>query len=77
VTRGELAAFLVRAIGYAVTDGGDQFVDDNGSPFENAINRLGSAGLTKGCNPPANDRYCPNDYVTRGQLAAFLRRALG
>jgi len=29
-----------------------------------------------GCNPPTNDRFCPNDYVTRGQMAAFLARGL-
>ena len=35
------------------------------------------AGITQGCNPPTNDLYCPNDRVTRGQMAAFLVRALG
>jgi hypothetical protein len=77
VTRGELAAFLVRALGYTETGAGDLFVDDNDSTFENAINKLGSAGLTAGCNPPDDDRYCPDDFVTRGQLAAFMRRAFG
>jgi hypothetical protein len=24
-----------------------------------------------------NDRYCPDDFVTRGQMAAFLHRAFG
>lgn len=23
-----------------------------------------------------NDKFCPNDFVTRGQVAAFLKRAL-
>ena len=36
---------------------------------------LADAGITKGCNPPANDRFCPDDRVTRGQMAAFLNRA--
>ena len=27
-----------------------------------------------GCNPPANTRYCPGDNVTRGQMAAFMKR---
>jgi hypothetical protein len=52
------------------------FVDDDGSVFELAIDRLGTAGVTLGCNPPANDRFCPGDRVTRGQMAAFLARAL-
>ncbi|GEM_PF-1308023 len=76
VTRGQMAAFLVRAFGYSAI-GGDFFVDDEGHVFENAINRLRTAGVTQGCNPPVNDRYCPDDYVTRGQMAAFLKRALG
>ncbi len=76
VTRGQMAAFLVRAMGYADTGGGDSFVDDDGSVFENDIAKLAAAGVTKGCNPPANDRYCPDDPVTRAQMATFLTRAL-
>jgi hypothetical protein len=76
VTRGAMAAFLVRALGYTDDGGGNLFVDDDGSVFENDIDRLGTAGVTKGCNPPANDRFCPNAYVTRGAMAAFLHRAL-
>ncbi|MDH5294435.1 MAG: hypothetical protein OEW91_12190, partial [Acidimicrobiia bacterium] len=29
-----------------------------------------------GCNPPTNDLFCPDDFVTREQMAAFLHRAL-
>ena len=76
VTRGQMAAFMVRALGYTDDGGGDLFVDDDGNTFENDIDKLGTAGVTKGCNPPTNDEYCPNDFVTRGQMAAFLRRAL-
>ncbi len=53
------------------------FWDDDGSVFENAIERLAASGITQGCNPPTNDRFCPDDSVTRGQMAAFLKRALG
>jgi hypothetical protein len=77
VTRAQMAAFLVRALGYSDDGGGDLFVDDDGSLFESAIDKLATAGVTKGCNPPDNDRFCPNDPVTRGQMAAFLHRALG
>jgi len=76
VTRGQMAAFLVRAFGYTDDGGGDLFVDDDGSVFELAIDRLGTAGVTQGCNPPVNDRYCPEEVVTRGQMAAFLKRGL-
>jgi hypothetical protein len=77
VSRGQMAAFLVRAKGYSNNGGGNLFVDDNEVVYENDIDRLGTAGVTKGCNPPANNRFCPNDSVTRGQMAAFLRRAFG
>jgi hypothetical protein len=77
VTRGQMAAFLVRALGYIDDGGGDLFTDDDDSIFESDIDKLGTAGVTKGCNPPANDMYCPDSVVTRGQMAAFLHRALG
>ena len=75
VTRGEMASMLVRALG--ITDSGesDLFVDDDHSIFEKEIDQLASAGIARGCNPPANDMYCPEESVTRGQMAAFLRRS--
>ncbi|MGB9359093.1 MAG: S-layer homology domain-containing protein, partial [Acidimicrobiia bacterium] len=76
VTRGQMAAFLVRALG--LTDQvDDPFTDDDSSVFEADIEKLAAAGITKGCNPPANDRFCPDSKVTRAQMAAFLVRALG
>src|SRR5690606_34421378 len=52
------------------------FADDNGSVFESDIEWLSATGVTRGCNPPGNDRFCPAQVVTRGQMAAFLHRAL-
>ena len=77
VTRGQMAAFLTRALGYTDDGGGNIFIDDNETIFETDIDKLAAAGVTKGCNPPDNDKYCPNNYVTRGQMAAFLHRAIG
>ena len=76
VTRGQMAAFLVRAFGFTEDGGGDLFDDDDTTVFERAIDRLGTAGVTVGCNPPENDSFCPEDLVTRGQMAAFIKRAL-
>ena len=76
VTRGQMAAFLVRALDLPAA-GSDYFTDDDGSVFEANVNSLAAAGITKGCNPPVNDQFCPNDPVTRGQMAAFLVRAFG
>lgn len=74
VTRGQMAAFLRRALGLPQVST-DFFTDDDGSTFEADINAIAATGITRGCNPPANNRYCPNDPVDRGQMAAFLRRA--
>jgi hypothetical protein len=76
VTRGQMAAFLSRALGLPEFDESETFIDDDTTPFEQDIERIQVAGITKGCNPPANDRFCPNDPVTRGEMAAFLARAL-
>ncbi len=76
VARGEMAAFLVRGLGLTDDGGGDHFTDDDGSVFESSIDKIYTAGITQGCNPPTNDHYCPNSFVTREQMAAFLRRGL-
>ena len=76
VTRGQMAAFLTRALNLT-DEGTTNFVDDDGSIFEADINKLAAAGITLGCNPPTNDKFCPDDPVTREQMAAFLVRALG
>ncbi len=31
-------------------------------------------GITVGCNPPANTKYCPNDNLTRGEMAVLMKR---
>ncbi len=52
---------------------GGTFIDDDGSVHEPAIEALVAAGITQGCEI---DLYCPDDPVTRGQMASFLARAL-
>lgn len=71
VTRAQMAAFLARARSLpAATQ--DYFDDDTGSIFEDAINRLAEAGITRGC---AAASFCPDALVNRAEMAAFLRRA--
>ena len=76
VDRGAMAAFMRRAFNLPASNT-DYFIDDNGSIFEHDINAIAEADVTKGCNPPTNNRYCPSNTVDRGAMAAFLRRALG
>ncbi len=42
--------------------------------FHNAIDWMKDNNITVGCNPPANTNYCPNNNVTRGEMAAFMKR---
>jgi hypothetical protein len=72
VTREQMASFLVRGFGLATT-GADFFTDDEWSIHEPNINRLAASGITGGCSP---GRFCPGRSVTRGQMAAFLHRAI-
>ena len=76
VTRGQMAALLQRGFGYPTVTT-NRFTDDDGSVFEGSIDAIAAEGITLGCNPPANDHYCPSAAVTRAQMATFLGRALG
>lgn len=75
VDRGQMAAFLRRGRNLPSTNS-DFFTDDDFSTFEEDIDAIAAAGITKGCNPPDNSLFCPSRSVTRGEMAAFLRRAL-
>jgi hypothetical protein len=72
MNRGEMAAFLVR--GFRLPDAPPYpFTDTAGNYFSHDIDRLAASAITRGCTASA---FCPNDHVTRGQMAAFLRRAI-
>lgn len=66
---------LADALGVAGSYDG-HFADDDGNTHERSINRIYEEGLTMGCGDHQPPRYCPRDPVTRGQMAAFLHRAL-
>ncbi len=66
-----MASFLARSLELSGT-APDAFTDDNGNTHEHNIDLVAQAGLTTGCSPTT---YCPTALVTRGQMAAFLRRA--
>jgi len=77
VTRAQFASLLVRALSLTDGAGSDLFTDDNGNVHEGDIDRLATAGITLGCNPPTNDNFCPDDLVQRDQSASFFARAMG
>ncbi len=76
VTRAQMASFLAAALRLPPPLQ-DWFADDTGLIHQANINRIADAGITLGCNPPANDMFCPGGQVTREQMAAFLHRADG
>jgi hypothetical protein len=65
-----MAAFLTRALDLPA--GNATFSDTRGHLFEKPIAALARAGVTAGCG---GDRFCPDEAVTRAQMAAFLQRA--
>lgn len=72
VSRGEMASFLVRALGLPPASPAG-FDDTSTNVHRRAIDALAAAGITRGCSPTS---FCPNDPVTRGQMASFIVRSL-
>ena len=74
VTRAQMATFLTRAFLLGSADPAG-FVDTRGNAHEENIDALAAVRITLGCDvdPP---RFCPEVLVTRGQMAAFVARAL-
>lgn len=75
VTRQQMAAFIRRTFQDSVphTRDPEPFDDVVGSVFASDIEWLAGTRITSGCAP---NLFCPEEPVTRGQMAAFLRRAL-
>ena len=74
VTRAQMATFLVRAFNVDAAPSAG-FTDIGGNTHQTNIGALAAAGITAGCNTVPL-RYCPDQSVTRAQMATFLHRAL-
>lgn len=73
VTRGQMATFLQRA--YGLTPGaGPTFPDVVGTTHEPGVRAVAGEGIATG---GADGRFRPTEWLSRGQLAAFLARAEG
>ncbi len=89
VTRAQMAVFILKALGEqpSATCTGSVFSDVNaqtvGEGFCKYIEKFSELGITAGCRAddpgtPQNEAmYCPNDEITRAQMAVFITRALG
>ena len=75
VTRAQMASFLARALNLEAPQQQAGFADvDPASAHSANIEALHAAQITAGCSQQPL-RYCPDDPVTRAQMAAFLYRA--
>ena len=77
VKREQMAAFILRGLGEfsPPTPASQRFQDvPPANVFYNFIDRMAVLNITLGCTPD-HLMYCPNDSVTRAQMAAFLVRA--
>ena len=72
ITRAQMSAFLARALNLAPIPG-DRFSDVSGIHAP-SINAIAEMGITLGCTADGT-LFCPDDPVTRGQMAALLFRA--
>ena len=77
VTRAQMASFLTRALELTPPTDPDAFTftDTTGNYHQADIRAIAARGITLGCNPEGT-RYCPDQPVTRAQMASFLARAL-
>jgi uncharacterized protein (DUF1800 family) len=77
VTREQMAAFIIRALGMPnpPPPAFQRFADvPPSSPFYAFIDQMAVRGITAGCG---GGNYCPGAVVTREQMAAFIIKAAG
>ena len=76
VTRAQMAVFLERGmkgVTYTPPSIPSAFGDTTNHWAKYWISALTTDGITSGCG---NGNYCPDDYVSRAQMAIFLLRAI-
>jgi glucose/arabinose dehydrogenase len=74
VTRAEMAAFLVRALGQSPASGGGTFSDvPAGQWYTGFVERIALLGISTGY---ADGTFRPHVPTSRGEMALFLQRAL-
>jgi hypothetical protein len=70
-----VAALMVTTVLSTAVVASHIFTDvPDSNQFHGSISWMSENEVTRGCNPPDNDEYCPKDNVTREQMASFMRR---
>jgi len=77
ISREQMAAFIIKALGEfnPPSPPTPRFGDvPTTHPFYPFIEKMAALGITAGCG---GGNYCPDNPVTRGQMAVFLVKAFG
>ena len=76
VTRAQMASFMARTHNLKPPTGqtGVAHVDVTSTTHGDNIRAIAHHGITLGCNADGT-RYCPDDLVTRAQMASFIARS--
>ena len=74
VTRGQAAAMVARTVAVTSTTVSSPFTDIAGHTFENEIIAMWAIEAVNGCTMTT---YCPDDNLSRGQIASIISRAFG
>jgi hypothetical protein len=70
-----LAVVAALALAVPIAWAAHDFTDvPDSQPFHDQISAIKDAGITTGCGPTT---FCPEDFVRRDAMAAFLHRGLG
>jgi cell wall-associated NlpC family hydrolase len=76
LTRGQVATILTNALDLAPAMGVERgrFSDTEDNVHAAAIDAVAAVGLSSGCG---DGRYCPDEPITRAQLASMLQKGFG
>lgn len=77
ITRGEMAALISRAFTWDRVADPDEYADLADSPFRDALAKLAARGGLLTCDPPVNERLCPQDPVRRDEAVYALVSVMG
>ncbi len=74
ITRGEMAAFIARAVHLSAASGEPAYTDVAGHLFQNEIDLIHTAGIGFGCT---ETEFCPDRPLERDEMAELLVRTFG
>ena len=76
ITRGEMAALMVRAFQWGEGSTPDRFIDLGDSPFREPLAKLAERGALQACDAPRNSKLCPTATVRRDEAVFALITAM-